>query len=75
MHIPSEFAHANERFFPTRWVLRGLPRRELIAAHVMQLRRINPNYGKEFRNHAIYLGVWPVSWTRADGTRHRSNVE
>lgn len=66
----------SEQFCPTRFIVgREKPSRQTLADHVRALRRIRPGLGQEFRNHALWVGFWPVSWARADGTRYRSQAD
>ena len=58
---------SNETIFPTRWIY-GFSR-ETAAHHLIMLRRIDRKYAVDCRNYGIYLGNWPISFRRADGTR------
>ena len=67
----------NEEFLPTRWVVgRSKPSRQAIADHC---RKLSKKYGFRmahlFRNEAMRMGIWPVSWRKPDGTRYKSQDE
>lgn len=49
-----------EQFFPTRWVLRGMTRKEL-ANHLRKLRRIDSKLAVRCMRHAHWIGVYPIN--------------
>lgn len=58
-----------EQLLPTKWILNGIPSRDACAAQWHKLRKIDHAYAREFVSDCICIGIWPVSWRRADGTR------